>query len=172
MNYLMVILAFLPFYFRGIVAHYPVPNGTPISQQFGNFPDGADMPHVGVDFKLDSGTPVYADMAGTIIMALDDSRVYGRSIMIKHDIDGYTALYGHLSKLLVHKSDHVYPGEVIGLSGGIPGTSGAGWSSGAHLHYEIRQLDHLSNNKYNVDPLQYLQRYIDMNIFPDEYKPS
>jgi murein DD-endopeptidase MepM/ murein hydrolase activator NlpD len=158
MNVIQIICILFSFYFIpiqhgcGNIVYYPVGKDAIISQQFGY------KHHVGIDFNVPTGTPVHAVLDGTVIFAMEDSVVYGRSIIIMHD-DGYESLYGHLSKLLVKKDEKVYAGKIIGLSGGLPDTNGAGWSSGAHLHFEIRIPNHLDNNLYNTDPIEYLNQF-------------
>lgn len=133
------------------MVHSPVAKGTTISQEFGH------LNHVGIDFNLEVGSPVYSVLNGKVIKAVEDSPVYGRNIMILHD-DGYAALYAHLSQLKVKEGDTVKAGQVIGLSGGDPKDKidGDGQSSGAHLHFEIRIPFHLDNNLYNINPSDYL----------------
>lgn len=53
----------------------------------------------------------------------------------------------------------VKQGDVIGYEGGIPGTCGAGQTTGAHLHFEIRKL----KTKDRINPLDYLGK---MFIWP------
>jgi len=86
--------------------------------------------------------------------------VYGRFVMLLH-CDGYLSLYGHLSQIKVKFGEIVHAGQLIGLSGGDPcdNIDGDGWSSGAHLHFEVRVPGHLDNNLYNIDPLKYLELY-------------
>ena len=73
--------------------------------------------------------------------------------------DGYLSLYAHLSAFSVDFGDIVHSGDLIALSGGDPDDEidGDGWSSGAHLHFEVREPGHLDNNLYNIDPLEYLK---------------
>ena len=62
--------------------------------------------------------------------------------------------YGHLKELLVSTGDVVSTGQVIALSGGAAGAWYSGWSTGPHLHFEIRRDDAV------YDPL---------NLFPPDY---
>ena len=72
-------------------------------------------------------------------------------------------MYGHLSELLVSENDFVKAGQIIGMSGGTPGTKGAGYlTTGAHLHFEI-----LRSGRYE-DPLNYLS----LTRLPLESLPS
>ncbi len=97
----------------------------------------SDHRHQGVDYAVPVGTPVRAPAAGTIDVAGQRSG-YGNAIYINFG-GGTTARFGHLSKFNVKPGDTVEAGDVIGYSGGAPGAEGAGRSTGAHLHYEVRQ---------------------------------
>lgn len=93
--------------------------------------------HSGIDIDLEQGTEVKAAAKGKVIIAKpakDESYAY---VMITHK-KGYATLYGHLSRVDVKKNQKVERGEVIGLSGGEPGTNGSGNSTGSHLHFEVR----------------------------------
>lgn len=151
----LIILLCLTFFFPIEVnpywgTAYPTIAGTPVSQHFKH------LGHVGVDFTLYVGSPVYAVKTGVVINT-GLERVYGRFIMIKH-LDKHVSLYGHLSEIKIKEGKLVYVGTLIGLSGGDKDKDpeGAGWSSSPHLHYEIRVPDHLDNNLYNIDPMKYI----------------
>ncbi len=87
-------------------------------------------PHHGIDYAAPYGTPVHAVASGRVISA-GWRGGYGRAVVIKHR-NGYSTLYGHLSRILVRVGQHVEQGQTIGLVGST------GLSTGPHLHYEVR----------------------------------
>ncbi len=108
--------------------------------------------HEGIDIVTDQGNPVYAAAAGTVtamhIAATMSEYTY---VMIDHG-NGLSTVYGHLSRVDVRIGDSVSAGQRIGLSGGQPGTLGAGdYSTGPHLHFEVR------SDGTPVDPRNYLR---------------
>lgn len=106
--------------------------------------------HTGVDLRASQGTVLKATAAGYVAKARDGGRWGYSYILIVHD-DGFSSLYGHVSQIDVSQGDYVSRGQVIGKTGGAPGTPGAGsYSTGAHLHFEVRL------NSEPVDPLKYL----------------
>lgn len=92
--------------------------------------------HVGTDFGIPQGTQLRATIDGTISRWTDQ---YGAYIIDIRADDGLIVRNGHLSRIDVSNGQRVKAGQVIGLTGGIPGTPGAGWSTGAHLHWELRR---------------------------------
>ena len=108
------------------------------------------VPHNGQDIAVPQETSVTAAADGVVFLARDGGAKGFSYILIGHR-DGYATLYGHLSSFAVQTGDDVRRGEVIGLSGGQPGTHGAGpMTTGPHLHFEV-----MKNGVY-VDPLSVL----------------
>src|SRR5205807_9109936 len=70
---------------------------------------------------------------------------YGNFVLITHG-NGFATLYGHLSSIAVSTGQGVRRGQVIGAEGST------GYSTGPHLHLEIRH-----NGAYQ-NPLSYLAR--------------
>ena len=86
--------------------------------------------HLGLDFRVPSGTPVAAMNDGTVLLARP---LYfeGNFVVIDHG-QGLLTLYLHLSEFKVKEGDPVKRGQVIGLSGGT------GRATGPHLHVAVR----------------------------------
>lgn len=97
--------------------------------------------HSGLDFGVGYGTPIHAADSGTVIYATGMGG-YGNVIMINHG-GGISTLYAHQSSFAV-TSGSVAKGQVIGYVGST------GWSTGPHLHFEVRV------NGSPVDPMGYI----------------
>lgn len=105
--------------------------------------------HKGIDIGA-SYESVYASASGYAYNAYDRNG-YGTYIMVFHG-GNYVTLYGHLSTSKVRDGQFVKQGEVIATSGN------SGGSTGAHLHFEIRQASNVSQffSKSPLNPLDYL----------------
>jgi murein DD-endopeptidase MepM/ murein hydrolase activator NlpD len=86
--------------------------------------------HLGVDYGAPMGTPVRTVGDGVVDFA-GVQNGYGNVIQIKHSNDR-TTVYAHLSRIDVHKGQHVDQGQRIGAVGMT------GWATGPHLHFEFR----------------------------------
>lgn len=95
--------------------------------------------HAGIDIRAKQGSPVTAAASGYVAKVKDNAYTIQPSyVMILHGSD-LTTVYMHLSSINVAADTFVARGDVIGDSGGAPGTRGAGrWSTGPHLHFETR----------------------------------
>ncbi len=87
--------------------------------------------HTGVDISAPRGTPVPAAHDGKVLFA-GWYGGYGKLVIVDHG-DGVSTLYGHLSKISVTTDQSVSRRQVIGYVGST------GYSTGPHLHYEIRR---------------------------------
>lgn len=106
--------------------------------------------HDAIDIAIPQGTPLKAADSGYVAVARFDGSSRYAYVLIVH-AEGYATLYGHVSAVYVEPEQAVNKGEVIALSGGMPGTPGAGsYTTGPHVHFGIRY------NGIPVDPLQYL----------------
>jgi murein DD-endopeptidase MepM/ murein hydrolase activator NlpD len=98
--------------------------------------------HTGVDIAAPYGKPINcADSGEVIYSGWWDG--YGKAVVIDHG-RGYTTVYGHMSRIYMQAGQKVEKNQVIGLVGST------GFSTGPHLHFEIRY------NGKPVDPLAYL----------------
>lgn len=110
------------------------------------------VPHRGVDIAIGQGSPVRSVSDG-VVYAVHDGGLKGYSYIIIAHRNGYASLYGHVSAFLARQGDIVQAGQVIALSGGAPGTHGAGWmTTGSHVHLEM-----MKDGKH-IDPLTMLPR--------------
>ena len=86
--------------------------------------------HAGVDFGAPTGTEVYACGRGKVILAR--ARIIsGNSVIIEHG-PGIYSIYYHLDTITAKEDSVVEAGEIIGLVGST------GFSTGSHLHWELR----------------------------------
>lgn len=97
---------------------------------------GEMLLHEGVDMAASLDEPIYAVAAGKVIDVSENSHS-GAFVTIEHSTatgERYTTSYLHqyMDQILVHKGDEVKAGQQIGHVGSN------GWSTGAHLHFEVR----------------------------------
>lgn len=103
---------------------------------------GQELEHHGVDLVAAAGTPVMAAARGVVVWH-GNKLGYGNCVVIRHGTH-LSTIYGHLSHIGVRTGQSIGTGEVIGLSGST------GFSTGPHLHFEVR------NNGTPVNPLPLL----------------
>jgi len=86
--------------------------------------------HTGLDLKATLNTDIVAAASGTVIYA-GNRGGYGKCVIIDHG-GGYSTLYAHNNAILVSVGQSVQKGQVISKAGTT------GYSTGVHLHFEIR----------------------------------
>lgn len=93
--------------------------------------------HNAIDIACPQGTPIKAPASGVITKVKQGVGSGLSYIVITHD-NGLATVYLHISGFAVAQGAYVAQGQVIGYTGGTPGTSGAGWlTTGPHLHFEV-----------------------------------
>ncbi len=97
--------------------------------------------HAGLDLAAPVGTKVRAPADGVVLFAGRYSLQksvgwwrYGNLVILAHG-DHFRTLFGHCSKVLVQRGEHVSQGDVIAEVGST------GMSTSPHLHYEVRRDD-------------------------------
>ena len=123
---------------------WPCPSCTYITSGYGNRIHpifGTERWHSGIDIGAAAGATVIAADSGTVSVATYSSS-YGNYVMIYHSNGTYT-LYAHMSSLAVTAGQSVTKGDTIGYVGST------GWSTGPHLHFEIR------SSGGTIDPTQF-----------------
>ncbi|MFA5034594.1 MAG: M23 family metallopeptidase [Candidatus Margulisiibacteriota bacterium] len=102
--------------------------------------------HKGIDIQADYGAPARATASG-LVVETGWIRGYGKTVVVQHE-NGLTTLYGHCSGYAVSVGQKVNKNQIICYVGMT------GWTTGPHLHYEVRKYEAAQN------PMAYL----DMNV--------
>lgn len=131
---------------------WPVPPTLGISARFHDqaYRKRFGMEHDAIDIPVEQGSAVHAAADG-VVRSVSDKGMGFNALVLEH-AGGVSTLYGHVTQFLVSEGQRVEAGEEIALSGGRPGTPGAGmFTTGPHLHFEVHK------DGAPVDPMLYLQ---------------
>ena len=105
----------------------------------------SDSVHTGIDIPASLGSPVFASGSGQVVWTgwglytqdpknKDDP--YGLAVVIRHDFGFHDhplfTVYAHLDKIIVDKGEWLQAGDKLGEVGQT------GFTTGPHLHFEIR----------------------------------
>ncbi|WP_288758391.1 M23 family metallopeptidase [uncultured Brevundimonas sp.] len=90
--------------------------------------------HKGVDIAAPKGTSVFTAAEGRVVRTGYEAGGYGAFIEVRHP-NGMSTLYAHLSRIDVTRGAAIAAGQRIGLVGST------GYSTGPHLHFEVRRND-------------------------------
>lgn len=139
--------------YEGGVMLWPVLGFSNISSYYGWRFGGTDF-HTGVDVAGTNtagqgiyGKPIRAAASGKVVFAQTNyiaNRGYGIYLIIDHG-SNISTLYGHCSSLAVKVGQKISRGQTIAYVGST------GWSTGPHLHFEVRV------GGKHVNPLTYLK---------------
>ncbi len=112
--------------------------------------------HKGMDFAAPKGTPIYAAADGVVTFAgrypLSRSAAwwrFGNVVVINH-AGRFLTIYGHCDEVQVRAGKKVRQGDQVATVGST------GWSTNAHLHYEIRADLPRDNQLKPIDPRIYI----------------
>ena len=99
--------------------------------------------HKGLDLKIWRGQEVYCARDGVVVYIDTDTRT-GLDVRVESNIGGkkYTHIYEHLLGYAPQVGSKIMTGQLIGWA------DNTGYSSGDHLHFEVR--DEFGNS---IDPL-------------------
>ncbi len=100
--------------------------------------------HAGVDIPGPVGSPILAVQEGVVIFAGNGGDGYGNRVDIRHP-NGIVTRYAHGHQIYVSNGQYVQQGQTIMSRGST------GWSTGPHLHFEVRP-----GGGAPVDPRPYL----------------
>jgi len=131
--------------FSGIF-QWPVPGHTTVTSDYGMRMHPilkVNKMHTGIDIAAPNGTPICAVADGTVISVCWNN-AYGNMLIIDNG-SGVCTLYAHMSKFGTSEGKYVLAGDVIGYVGST------GWSTGNHLHFEVRV------NGDPINPWKYLK---------------
>ena len=107
------------------------------------FHDPGNPGHIGLDIGANMWDPIVAAAAGVVVFA-EWGGGYGNLVIVEH-AGGWLTYYAHFSEIVVEVGQEVRQGELLG------GAGTTGYSTGPHLHFEIRYQGR------PVDPHVYLQ---------------
>ncbi len=134
-----------------VPGHYVITYG--VGMRWGAYHAGIDISDGGI-----GGSQIVASDAGTVVVAENTcphnwgkngscgcGGGYGRYCIVDHG-NGYMTLYGHMKNCIVTVGQTVEQGETLGYVGTT------GFSTGNHLHFEVRQNGIAMNPENYVSP--------------------
>lgn len=105
------------------------------------------QPHLGIDFELPEGTPIYAPRKG-VVVRMGRSRAAGNYVVLLH-ANGLETAYNHLRRLApgLREGQSVKIGQTVGTVGCT------GYCTRPHLHFAVKVKGRM------VNPARYIRAY-------------
>ena len=105
------------------------------------------QPHMGIDFALPTGSPIYAAHSGHVVR-MGRARASGKYVVLRNS-NGLETYYNHLDEHQkgLHKGQYLKVGQKVGTIGCT------GYCTRPHLHFAVRR-----NGRY-VNPAPLLKSY-------------
>ena len=141
----------------------PVPSDqfvltSPFGTRISPFTRTTDV-HKGLDLSAPRGTPIFAAADGVVTFAgrypIKQSVNwwrFGNVVVINH-ADRFITIYAHCDTTTVTRGQRVQQGQTIATVGST------GWSTNAHLHYEVRSDLEKPGTYVPIDPRIYILNY-------------
>ncbi len=98
--------------------------------------------HSGIDIAAPGNSKIVAVLDGTVSYIKNSPSGYGLHFLVNHH-NGYYTLYAHCNSIAVSTGQSVKQGQVIAYVGST------GYSTGNHLHFEIRDGNGNTSNPSN-----------------------
>tara|TARA_B100000749_G_scaffold122825_1_gene93994 strand:- start:249781 stop:250923 length:1143 start_codon:yes stop_codon:yes gene_type:complete len=110
--------------------------------------------HLGVDFELPEGAPIFTAGQGTVIRK-GKNRAAGRYVVVRHK-DGLESYYNHMSEIdpAIKVGTHLKNGQRVGAIGCT------GYCTKPHLHFAVKKRGRF------VNPIDYLKSFSFTNKQP------
>lgn len=144
---------------------YPYDSRFRVTSPFGpRSLNGAEDVHKGIDLVGESSKYICAVVGGTVMssaIVTDKSNLtwqWGNYVRIDGS-DGKRYYYCHMSKRLVSAGERIEAGAHVGVEGST------GYSTGSHLHFEVRDSSGTS-----INPVPFIGISNAVGIYGDDYR--
>lgn len=129
---------------------YPLRRAAIVTAEFGIYsPFGKELNHYGIDLAygtpdLTCGQPIISSTTGIVKQVAFQDKGAGNYVSV--ETGNYLILYMHLDQ-----PSRLVPGQEIAQGSYIGNIGNTGFSTGCHLHFEIRKNGVAENPRYYVD---------------------
>lgn len=121
---------------------FPLEQGNQVTCDFCGYQSASGSCHGGIDYRARETQSVRAAEGGTVMkvvtglsntrsLPFDPGTAYGNHVRVRNS-QGRVTIYAHLAAASVAEGDVVAAGAILGT------TDNSGWSTGPHLHFEVR----------------------------------